>query len=220
MIPIIAIMLFASIIMVQTRLSSYKTHTWKQESMTYLPQSDRIKPLLCGFHTTYAHYLWIRTILYFGTHYITDKEFPWLINMIDIITKLNPHFYPAYEFAGLIIPDLCNNPAAARIILERGMNSIGHKKWNIPFYLGLIHYQHYDDNERAAHLFALAARVPGAPMEKLGGLAATLYYRSGHELRARNLLGLLYESSESPDVRRHIENKMQALFKLCGINSG
>ena len=42
--------------------------------------------------------------------------------MVDIITRLNPYFYPAYEFAGIMIPITCNNPEAARVILERDLH--------------------------------------------------------------------------------------------------
>jgi hypothetical protein len=207
----LAVALFGAAFHFQHRLATVTGVAWKQESLTFLPGSDRIKPFLLGYEATVAHYLWIRTILYVGGHLITDKQYPQLVNMIDIITRLNPYFYPAYEFAGLMVPDMCGNPAAARIILDRGMTYLGDRKWNVPFYLGMIYFENYGDKKTAAMYFAHAARVPGAPVVNLGGLASTLYRQSGNADEAGVLLRFLYETSESPDVKRHLLEKLQAV---------
>ncbi len=88
-----------------------------------VPQDERLRYGLLGFETTFAHILWLKTILYFGDHKLTDNKFPWIVKMVDLITRIHPDFYPAYEFAGVMIPEICNDPDAARVILERGLFS-------------------------------------------------------------------------------------------------
>jgi hypothetical protein len=192
------------IVFEQASLLKLTGTTWKKESLTYLPGDERIKPALLGFETTVAHYLWIRTIIYFGGHYVTDRDYRWLINMVDIITKLDPYFYPAYEFAGLIIPDVCKNPDAARVILQRGLTYLGKTKWNIPFYLGMLYYEHYDDKETAALYISMASKVPSEQSAKLAAIAASFYNQAGKRDTALKFLSFMYETSESPDVKRHI----------------
>lgn len=177
---------------------------WKKEGMTYLPGDERIKTVLLGFESTAAHYLWIRTVLYFGGHFLTDKDYPWLIRMLDIITRLDPYFYPPYEFAGILVPDVCKNPDAARVLLQRGLSSIGNRKWNIPFYLGMIYLKYYNDKETAARYFAVASQVSGPHSFKLARLTASMYNQIGQTHRGFQYLKFMYETSESPEVKQHI----------------
>jgi len=210
------ILLFSGIVLVKKQLNIVRSAAPAIESMAFLPGNERIKPFMLGFNTTYAHYLWIKTVIYSGEHLMGDRQFDWLIQKIDIITRLHPHFHEAYEFAGLMIPDLCNNPDAARIILERGMNVLGSRRWHIPFYLGMLYHQHYNDNERAAAYISMAASVPGNHQGRLASLAAAFYNRAGREADALSVLYFLYETSENPEVRRHIESKILEFEKAGG----
>jgi len=207
----LAAVIFAGIVGANMRLSAIRGAVPPLESVTYLPGSERIKPFMLGFNTTYAHYLWIRTVIYSGDHMMGDRQFHWLVQMVDMITRLHPHFNEAYEFAGLMIPDLCGDPDAARVILERGINVFGTSKWNIPFYLGMLYYRYYKDPERAAINFAIAAQAPGDHQAKLARLAATFYNDAGMDTDAFDVLAFLYETSENPEVRRHIAAKMEEL---------
>jgi len=210
---IIAVLLFTGIVATNVRLSAIRASdsAQKLESMAYLPGSERIKPFMLGFNTTYAHYLWISAMIYFGDHLESDRQFKWLTQMIEMITRLHPHFHEAYEFAGLMIPDVCGDPDAARIILERGMNTLGGVRWNIPFYLGMLYNRYYNDPERAALCFAAAARVPSPQSGKLARLAARFYENAGREGEAMDVLLFLLETSENPEVRRHIEGKIEEI---------
>jgi len=205
------ILLFCGIVLVKKQLNVVRSGVPAIESMAFLPGNERIKPFMLGFNTTYAHYLWVRTVIYSGERLTGDRQFDWLIQMVDMVTRLHPHFHEAYEFAGLMIPDLCDNPDAARIILERGMNVLGGTRWNIPFHLGMLYYQHYDDHERAAAYISMAASIPGKFQGRLASLAVALYNNAGREADALSVLHFLYETSENPDVRRHLESKILEL---------
>jgi hypothetical protein len=178
--------------------------------MTYLPESEKIRPWLLGFHAAIADYLWIRTTLYFGDHLLGDQEFPWLTRMIDIITRLNPRFFPAYEFGGLMFSKIFNNPEASKIILQRGISANVEKRWKLYFYLGMLYYERYDDCGNAALYSAIAAQLPGAPAEKLMSLATALYNKSPDRAFSGQFQELLYAASENPEVRNFLLNKRAA----------
>jgi hypothetical protein len=82
-----------------------------------------------------------------------------------------------HEFAGLMIPDLC------------------------------------DDPERAAASFSVAALAPGSHQGKLARLAATFYNKADRDTEALDVLIFLYETSENPDVKRHIGTKIEEIMQ-------
>jgi hypothetical protein len=200
----------ATAVFLQTRLTAIKPPSFLEERMTYLPRSELLKPFLLGFSSTYADFLWIRTNLYFGGHYLTDREYPYLIHMVDMVTRLNPHYYPAYEFAGLIIPDLCRSPDAARVILERGIGEWGQRSWKLPFYLGWIYFKYYRDPETAGRYLALAAQSPHVPSFIIG-LAATMFRDAGKPRLGTEYLLAMYQATQNPGVRKVIEDKLRQL---------
>ncbi len=210
-ISVLLVTVSAGIVFFQNQLSGYAGQKIKEDRITFIPKDERIKAGLLGFETTFSHILWIKTVLYFGSHHLTDKNYPWLVKMVDLVTRLNPQFYPAYEFAGVMIPEVCNNPDAARVILERGLFHMGDRKWNVPFYLSLLYYKYYDQQKVAAEYMAMASMVKGAPADKLAGIASAMYARAGFRRSAEEILVLTYEASENPEVRSHLESRISQL---------
>jgi hypothetical protein len=206
----LALALLAATIVVQHRLTACKDATWVAERMSFIPRSDKVKPYMLGYETVYAQYLWIRTMLYFGEHYDGDRDFRWLVSMVDMVTRLNPRFYPAYEFAGLMLPRFGNAPDAARVILERGIFHLGADHYKLAFYLGWLYYQQYGDYDRAAEYLSLAGAHPDAPPH-IAALAATFYRRAGKSGAARAFLASVYQAAENPMVRRALARKMAHL---------
>jgi hypothetical protein len=202
--------IYGTIVCVQNKLSAISASAKVPSSMAYLPESEKIRPWLLGFHSAFADYLWIRTTIYFGGHLMGDREFPWLIHMVDIITRLNPRFYPAYEFGGLMFSKICNNPEAAKIVLQRGISANIEKKWKLCFFLGMLYYERYFDCQNAAVYIAIAAQLPGAPAQKLTSLAVSMYNKVPGLAQDGRFLALLYTTSENPEVRRFLLEKLNA----------
>lgn len=205
--------LYLGIAPVQRRLTSMKTDEWLQMRMSFLPQTDVLKPILLGFETTYANFLWFKTVNYYGTHRLTDKSYPWLTQMVDMVTKLNPYFEPAYEWAGLFIPDDLDDPEAARIILNRGITYVGDRNWKVHLYQGLIHFKHYNDRKTAADFFVMGSRVPSEHSWKLGRMAAVFYAQAGVQTNAVSLLSFLIQTTESPAIREVLQERLKTVMK-------
>jgi hypothetical protein len=197
------------LVCLQNRLSALSATRNIPASMAFVPESEKIRPMFLGFEKVYADYLWIKTTIYFGGHIMTDRRFPWLVRMVDIVTKLNPGFYPAYEFGGLILPKFCDNPDAARVILQRGVSCCNDKKWKLYFYLGMLYFEKYSDPVKAAMCVATASQLPGAPQIKLESLATALYNKAPDAEKKGRFLELLYGASENPEVRRHLMSIFQ-----------
>ncbi len=201
---------------VQYLVTGMKDETWFGERLSYLPSSKAVEPYLLGFSETFANYLWIRTMLYFGGHLKTDKEFPQLVHMVDMVTKLNPRFYPAYEFAALMLPNSADALDAARTILSRGITHVGHTTWKLHYYMGFLYFEHYKDNERAAEFFSMAAKHPEVP-PYLPALAARLYADVGRRETGIFLLKSIYETAENPQVK---ETVLKKLREMGAVESG
>ncbi len=206
---ILIVILIGSIAFFQYKLTAFGVWLDAPPSMAYVPESEKIRPLFLGFHTAYANFLWIKTTIYFGSHLMGDHEYPWLLQMVDIVTRLNPRFYPAYEFGGLILPDVCKNPEAGKIILERGVCMSTPNKWKLYFYLGMLYYKYYHDYEKAAFNIAVAIQMPGAPVDKLRGLALALFKQSTAISTMEAFLVFLYKTSENPEVKRYLMEQMK-----------
>lgn len=209
LVPVAAL---CSAIALQHSIVSRYGYTISEESMTYLPADKSIKPFLLGYETSFANYLWIRTVLYFGHHYAGDRDFRWLDNMIDIISKLNPYFYPTYEFSGLILPDMTGNIDLARIMLERGIFYLGDKKWNPAFYLGMIYYKYYHDKITAAKYFTIAMNTKNAPSEKLTNLATAFLIKADNTDKSLAMTSFLYETSDNPEVKKYLAESYRKLY--------
>jgi hypothetical protein len=199
----------SGIVALQNRLTIEKARFRVSASMSYLPSSEKLKPFFLGFHTAFADFLWIKTTIYFGSHSMSDNRYLYLVQMLDMVTRFNPHFYPAYEFAGLLLPQVADNLDAAKIILQRGISADVEKKWKLFFYLGMLYHRYDGDDYAAAYFIASATQQPGAPIQKLAGLAATLYEKTAGVSKAEKYLNIMYAMSENPEVRRYLEQKMQ-----------
>lgn len=209
---IVILLAFCCSVALQRSIVSRYGVTMSEESMTYLPSNEKIKPFLLGYETSFANYLWIRTVLYFGQQYAGEHEFRWLNNMVDIISKLNPYFYPVYEFSGLMIPEMTGNIDLARIMLERGIFYLGDKKWNPAFYLGMIYYKYYHDKVTAAQYFTIAMNAKNASSKKLAGLAKSFLIQSENKDQSLAMAAFLYETSENPEVKKYLAENFRKLY--------
>lgn len=210
---IAAVVFISAAMRVQYVITGMKDDSWHGERLSYLPSSEAVEPYLLGFSETFANYLWIRTMLYFGGHLKTDKEFPQLVHMVDMVTKLNPRFYPAYEFAALMLPTTTGSLDAARTILSRGITHVGHTTWKLHYYMGYLYFEHYRDKERAAEFFSMASRHPDVP-PYLPALAARLYADAGRHETGVFLLKSIYETAENPQVKERVLEKLREMGEM------
>ena len=68
-----------------------------------IPSGKFLKPFTFGYEQLVADYFWIKTISYFGDHLMSDRKYPWLYHLLDLVTTLDPHFIWPYYFGGIVL---------------------------------------------------------------------------------------------------------------------
>jgi len=148
----------------------------QQENLLYFPSGRCIKSLTLGFNHLAADFLWIKAVVYFGEHYLSDQNYPWLYHILDIVTTLDPLFLYAYEFGGLILSMGEGNYIQSNTLLKKGIHYFP-DYWRLYFYLGFNHFFYFNSPFAAAPYIRKAATLPGHP-PYLPDLAASLYVAS------------------------------------------
>lgn len=203
---LIAIILILSVseVLVQKKLSAYKIE--HPESLLYLPSGKYLKPLSLGYHLAAADLLWIRTISYFGGHFMTDKEYPWLSHILNIIIDLDPRFDFPYYFGGIVLSLEASQVENANKILERGMVAFP-DRWQYPFYIGFNYFYHQGDAAKAAPYIEKAAALPKRP-DFVQSLVGTLYAKSGKKEKALQFFKDAYNHTEDPLIKGKLREKI------------
>ena len=186
---------------------------WTKEQLTAVISSPDIIPFMLGFESVLANYLWIKTMLYVGENIKGDNDGVWLREMIKAVNMLNPSFFPSYEFAALVMPNITGDWEGARLILENGIPLVdGSRKRFLYFYLGWIYYTQYRDYTRAAELFAFSGRDPRAPAH-WRTLSATMLSDAGQIEQSMLFLLDLYAGTDDPQVKKILRGRIADLYK-------
>jgi hypothetical protein len=183
------------------------------DELVYLPDAQHLRPLGLGWDTVLADVLWFRTISYFGRHYQTDRAYPWLAHMCELVTDLDPRAEHVYRFGGLILPWEGDDADAGIGLLEKGTRALP-EAWQLRYQLGILRYFFKDDAAGAADDLRIAALLPGAP-PMLTGVAAGLAAR-GHtpETRVAFLQDLLQRTESEAGRAVLVERLREAEFAL------
>lgn len=182
---------------------------WEEQPL-YIPTGKLLPYLSLGHSQLIADLLWLKTILYFGEHYLTDKNYPYLYHLIEIVTDLDPRFEEPIFFGGVVLSLEVGAVEESNLLLKKGMIN-SPNEWRLPFYLGFNYWYYLKDHARAAEYISLASELPGAP-SYLPRLAATLYMKSGQREVGLRFLRELYNQAQDENLRGVIKEKIEALM--------
>ena len=90
---------------------------------------------------TFADYLWIKAIVYFGKHFETDKSCRWFYHLLDVVSTLDPYFESAYEIGGVTLAYWEKDENLSIKLLKKGMTNVPkthERDWRILFFLAII----------------------------------------------------------------------------------
>ena len=175
--------------------------------VVYLPDARLLRPLVLGYDNVLADLLWFRTISYFGGHFETDRSYPWLARMCDLVTDLDPRAEHVYRFAGLILPWEANEADEGIRLLEKGVRNLP-DAWELHYYLGMSRYFFKDDPDAAARDLGTAARLPGAP-PLVARLAAVMHGRASNPATTVQFLRELLKNAETEQMREVLTSSLQ-----------
>jgi hypothetical protein len=175
--------------------------------VVYLPDARLLRPLVLGYDNVLANVLWFRTISYFGGHYETDRTYPWLARMCELVTDLDPRAEHVYRFAGLILPWEANEADAGIRLLEKGVRNLP-DSWMLHYYLGMTRYLFKDDLDAASEHLGTASRLPGAP-PLIARLAAVMHGRRSNPATTVQFLRQLLENADSEQMRAVVARALE-----------
>ncbi len=205
---LLLILLSAALWGIQKKLDQYKSV--EVESLLYLPSGEYLQPLSLGYQLMLSDMLWIKTITYFGSHFMGDGEYPWLYHILSLIIDLDPRFDFPYYFGGVVLSLEAAQAENANKILARGIEAYP-EKWEYPFYIGFNHYYHRGDAARAAPYIERAAKLPGSP-EFVKSLVGTLYMKVGADETALKFFREAHQNTSDALIKKKIEIKIEEIL--------
>jgi hypothetical protein len=196
-------LLLALVLIVLLVLTEKKEFKWipkqEREELLYFPSNEFVKAVTGGFDLIMADFMWFEAGGYFGKHRRSDKSYPYLYHMFDVITDLDPKFIPVYTLGTIMIATDAHESELAMKLLDKGMRD-NPDLWHIPFTKGFIYYVHNREPLKASKWFLIASYKKDAP-ERVSKFATwTLYKSKGVEITILLYLRL-YEISSSEIFR-------------------
>jgi len=143
------------------RLDRAASAATRVDEPVYLPRAEYLRPISLGWQNALADILWFRTISYFGEHYRSDHTYPWLAQMCDLVTDLDPRAEHVYRFAGFILPWEASQADAGIRLLEKGARQFP-DSWALEYFIGFQAYFFKNDYTKALQHLRRAAALPGA----------------------------------------------------------
>ena len=168
--------------------------------------SDLIADLIC-----------MRTNYYFGQHVLTDREYPYLLHLLDLITDLAPKWFLPYYFGAVILPVETGNLDDGFYIIDKAL--VHHSdNWQLWFFKGYYLMELREDYIEAAKMFRKASMLPNAPIY-LMRLSATLATKGGQKELALHFLEEALKHISDPEQRKVIIEKMNEVMSDSDSNS-
>jgi len=145
-----------------------------------------------SFRTSVADAYYLSMVQYYGEHVTGDGRLDSLPQMVDLVTRLSPHFTRAHLFGAFALID-AGRPDAGYQTLKRGFKE-NPGDWHFPAYLGFFAYRYgqgKDKDVTASRWYEKAAAIPGSPSYLLR-LAAVLAGKGGADQKAIQMWGQVY----------------------------
>ncbi|MBI3988524.1 MAG: hypothetical protein HY347_02790 [candidate division NC10 bacterium] len=180
------------------------------EELAYLPSARYLKPALLGFETLAADLFWIQTIQYFGKHVTSDRRFPKLFQLVDLVTSLDPQFIEAYRLGGLFLAYFSTDVGHAIALYEKGIAS-NPDRWELPHDLARLYYLELKDYGKALEWFQRADQLPGRA-QYIPHFVARLYAATGQEELAVEMWWQIYHQTTNEEIKEWAKEEIQKLL--------
>jgi hypothetical protein len=180
-------------------------------SYIYIPSAKFLKPFTMGFNQVIADYFWIKTVGYFGEHLMSDRKYPWLYPLLDLVTTLDPQFIWPYYFGGIVLSLEAHQVEQSNLILKKAIY-YHPDKWHFLFYLGFNYWYHDNNLLKAASYLNLAAMQPKAP-RYLKTFPARLYNEAGQKDTAIQFLLEMKKNTQDTHMRAELDKRIEEIIK-------
>lgn len=203
--------LFVGAFSFHLKLDEMKSPYQSTEVYMYIPSGEFLRPFTLGFNQILADYFWIKTVSYFADHLMSDRKYPWLYHILNLVTTLDPQFIWPYYFGGIILSLEAQQVEQSNLILMKAMR-YHPGVWKFPFFLGFNYWYHSHDPLKAAAYIEIAAKLPGAP-PYLKTFPARLYRGTGQKEAAIMFLEEMRKNTQDLKMRAEIEKRIKAILE-------
>jgi tetratricopeptide (TPR) repeat protein len=172
--------------------------TLEQELSRYEKENQAVAKPTTGLRAELAHLL-----------YQTENKalVAYIYPMLDRITTVDPHFIFPYIYGGVYVLLDTGDVDAAVALLKKG-HRLNPGRWELPFYLGWLHWMYMDNKERTVAYLQKAIALKGCP-RFAGDLLIHLSADLGRsEMNRRYLEGLLL-STDNPEIKEKVRELLQ-----------
>ncbi len=132
------------------------------EELLFFPSGRFVGGIASGFENLFADFIWIETGVYFGEHRMSDRKYPYLYHILDVLTDLDPKFLPAYTIGSILLSDDVKRIDLSMELLNKGMFK-NPDSWQVPFVKGFIYYLYTKDYHEASKWFLISSMKEDAP---------------------------------------------------------
>ncbi len=208
---IFCVLSIAGFVLMQGQLNRIRpSREQLKEKLIYIPEARFVRTASLGFHAVLADIMWVRAVIYFGEHYVTDKDYSWLYRILDVTTSLDPENILAYRFGGTMLAMGENDVEKSIEILKKGIRNNPEEDWRLYFLVGFNYFYYLKDYATAAEYLEKASRMPGHP-SYLPRLAAKMYAKADDIDTAIAFLEETYKHYENESVKETIRERIITL---------
>lgn len=179
------------------------------EELLFFPSGKFIHVIASGFDNLFADFIWIEAVVYFGEHRLTDRKYPYLYHILNVLTDLDQKFLPAYTIGGILLCDDVKRLDLSMKLLDKGMFK-NPESWEVPFVKGFIHYLYTKNYHEASKWFLISSMKENAPDMTYKFATWTLVSGQGIEI-ALNLWINFYYISKSELMK---EKSIKGITKI------
>lgn len=188
------------------------------ETIQAYPEPDFAKVMFLGLNAFAADLLFTKAQYYYGSHYVTDRTYPLLEQMVKVIMVLNPDLKFVIFFADAAISSMRTPEAieSANSILK-----LGHKlhpdDYSFVFNQGYNYFVYLGDMEKAYPLMYEGSRMKDAP-ERLFWMVSRAAlagggYRLGYEYTKEKL-----KNTKDKNMIDHFNNELKQYANLITLS--
>ena len=184
-------------------------------------QGARLKGYSLGFEGLIADWYWMQSLQYLGDKILKNPDahisfdnlnalnprllYPYL----DNATTLDPQFLSVYEFGATVLPTIDKDKAIE--LLEKGIED-NPNQWKLYQHLGYIYWR-LGDFERASEIYAIGAKLPGAP-KFMQMMTAKTKTEGGSRETARAIYSQMYDEAEDEQSKKSAELRLLEIDSL------
>lgn len=159
---LIAILLLYTIQILQKRVDkAMQKQVYGKEELIYIAnQGKQAKWLTLGHDALIADIFWIRALGYVIKN-LKRNRFPYMFQLFDTITELDPYFLRAYIYGSIFLSTVGKEDYLAEKLLLKGYQKTKH--WKIALELASLYQTYLQNKEQALAYYEKAIQSPECP---------------------------------------------------------